>query len=113
MTIYRSPNPASECCFCSRFKKFLIDNKLVSNTLVIIGDYNFLYIDWVKYRIVKGNSCFLKFLKLCLGNSLQQLVRDATRMGVILDLVLVNNSHLIDLFPFCHLFITLTIIQLE
>ena len=95
MTVYRSPNFDSERHFCTEFKKFLHDGNLLSKNLLIVGDFNFPYIDYLNHKITVSNKCSLKFLKFCLTSSLQQLVSEPTRNRNILNLFFVSNDQLV------------------
>ena len=59
------------------------------NNVCIMGDFNYRRIDWDS---VTGDGCSKEFLNVVQDGFFTQFVREPTRQGNILDLVLMNNE---------------------
>lgn len=82
--VYKPTSSISERQISSNIEKFLTDNELICKNLLNLDKFNFPYIDWVNWKIIKSSMCALKLLKFYFSNSLKQLVCDFTRENNIL-----------------------------
>ena len=61
-----------------------------NKAIVVVGDFNFPKIDW-EIPVSYGNACTDDFLDCCNRNNLKQIVKNPTRDGNILDIVLCSE----------------------
>lgn len=82
----------SERHICTEFKKSVVDVNLLIKNMLIVGDFNFSFVDRLNLKITIGKKCSLKFLEFCFSSSSEQLFSESTRSG---NLALVNNKQLV------------------
>jgi hypothetical protein len=96
VNVYRPPSSFSEKNFSDEFLSYFRRLNLTGKNFLIVGDFNFPYIDWKNERLFKNNKCQNDFLNFCLLNSLAQIVSLPTRAGNILDIALVSDVDFVN-----------------
>ena len=98
INVYLPPSFFSEVNFLSEFKLYFDGLNLLNKDFVIVGDFNFPYIDWNNETLFKFNVFNEQLLNFCLLNSLSQVVAEPTRGNKILDLAFVNHCDIVERF---------------
>ena len=95
--VYIPPKSSAADEYLHELYEFLMTLKSISDSLVLLGDFNFNDINW---ESLYGNSpVSAKFCEIIFDLNLCQLVSEPTHIhGNILDLVLTNNpDNIVDL----------------
>ena len=78
------------------FKKFLCKaSKTCILQLVILGDFNFLDVNWSTGTAIYNDRLHNESTKMVRDNFLWQMVESPTRGANILDLLLTNSSYVL------------------
>lgn len=96
LTLYRPPTNYSERFFLADFSSFFYSSGFDARDLLIVGDFNFPFIDWEASSLLKNNRTQEQFLHFCLTNSLVQVVNFPTRESNYLDIALLNDVHILE-----------------
>ena len=95
LCVYRPPTTLSDKFFVAEFEKYYYNLRLAAKKVIIVGDFNFPYINWYTGSLERYSAAANGFLRFVLLNSFHQLVNFATRNDHTLDLVLSNDPSVI------------------
>ncbi|KAK6049246.1 endonuclease/exonuclease/phosphatase family protein, partial [Cooperia oncophora] len=92
--VYRTPS--CTVALTDQMLKAISDVISCNSSCVVTGDFNFPELQWDSSPKITGSSSALNFRTFCQNYGLAQLVRDCTRGGHLLDLVMSNDVSLIS-----------------
>jgi len=95
-TVYRKPEYNAEAClYMESMLTCLHQLSSVKHTVLIAGDLNLPHVDWKFMHTTATDEIHVNFLAFASEFGLTQCVTESTRVDNILDIILVNDPHVV------------------